>query len=182
VIVSNWYDLAALLFGGKQTVYSVHGKHVSATEYTPRKTLVYSMAAATGTVDIGVPFRGNRPGGMQATDTGAHMGLVSEWVRGDGQKGGPTWAMPATFDCGSAETSPTPDAWECQIHNGFGVYWGTVNYTRVAKTADDVRCNLFHALPGDSRTHQFQAVPGDGASVLAKPASFGPQGLNGEAK
>lgn len=176
VIVSNWYDLAALLFGGKQTAYSAHGKHVYATEDTPPEAgakaatnWVYWMAAATGTVDTGVPFWGNRPG-MQATDTGAHMGLVSEWVRGDGQMGGETWALPVTFDCGSAETSPTPYAWECQVYNEFGVYWGTVNYTRVAKTADDARCNL------------FQAVPGDRAPVLAEPASFGPQGLNGEAK
>jgi hypothetical protein len=180
VIVSNWYDLAALLFGGKQTAYSVHGKHVVATADPPPTNWLYWMAAATGTVDVSVPFWGSRPPGLHGTDMGAHMGLVAQWVRGDGEPAGVIWALPVTFDCGSVETSPTPSAWECQVYNEFGVYWGTVNYTKVAITADDPRCNLFQALPGD-RIHLFRAA-GDGAPVLTGPASFGPQGLNGEAK
>jgi len=176
VIVSNWYDLVALLFGGKQTAYSAHGKHVYATEDAPAEVAaqaatnwVYWMAATTGTVDTGVAYWGNRPG-LQPTDTGAHMGLVSEWVRGDREMGGETWALPVTLDCGSAETSPTPYAWECQVYNEFGAYWGAVHYTKVAKAADDERCNLFQAVPG-------VAVP-----VFAEPASFGPQSYNGESK
>lgn len=147
LLVTPWYDLSALVFGGKQSAYRVHGKNVFA-ERTEDSGWVYSVAAATGTVDVSTRYllKNNDPA-MQQTATGAHMGLVAHWVRGDGQPEGALVGLPVTWDCGSAETSTTPETWTCQSYNQFGVYWGTSILTKVAKPADDERCNLFESVP-----------------------------------
>lgn len=187
VLVTNWMDLVELLFGGKQTAYSAHGKHVYAEDVEPPAEVASNqnhwgvwMAAATGTVDVAVPWwpASTRTAGMQATQSGAHLGLVAQWVRGYGetdgmsaaQAGGHLWALPVTFDCGSEETSATPKMWTCEVYNEFGVYWGNTTYMKVAKMADDERCNLFEALPGV------------GAPVLSAPASFSQAGYDAEVK
>jgi hypothetical protein len=100
-------------FGEMQTAYSVHGKHAFAWEGASL------MAAATGTVVVSSPTSSTNGGHY-----GAHLGLESEWVRGDGEFWGDMFAQPVDFDCTTDEISATPKTWHCETSNEFGVYHG----------------------------------------------------------
>ncbi|CAI8873585.1 MULTISPECIES: hypothetical protein [Methylococcus] len=144
VLVSSWYDLAALLFGGKQTAYSVHGKYVYAYQEEGDPWVVH-MAAATGTIDIGTRYFGKNvnPGAVH-TQTGARLGLTVHIVEGTG---GEALFLPVTLDCRSTETSVLPSEWSCESYNAWGDYFGVSTLTRVPYQADDERCNLFEVVP-----------------------------------
>ena len=98
----------------QQTTYSVHGKHVvfnfmstvEGTVITPGET----SAGTTGKT------------GTTGGSTGAHLGLLAKWVRGDGQPGGIDFVRSVTLDCTADEASSTPNTWTCDSRNEFNVY------------------------------------------------------------
>lgn len=146
VLVSSWYDLAALLFGGKQTAYSVHGKWVD-TYQDGENPLAVLMAAATGTIDVGTKYFGKsaNPSAMH-TQTGAHLGLSVHVVR----TGGNTEWLPFTLDCGSDEASVLPSQWTCEGYSEWGDYFGVSTLAKVPFQANDARCNVFEAVPASA--------------------------------
>lgn len=88
----------------KQVVYGALGKHSYTEGYGP--TYKEYMAVAHGAVvvsktDYYNPYR----------ETGAHLGLISEWVRAPGY-GNPN---PINWDCTSSEQSATPATWTCNV-------------------------------------------------------------------
>lgn len=148
-LVNSWVDLVALVFGGKQTAYSAHGKHVYAPKLSDGSFDVVAIAAATGTVDVSAPYLLSPPAtnAVRPSETGAHMGLVAHWAN---LYEGKLVSVPVTFNCGSLEVSPTPNTWRCNILNGAEpVFDNDVALTKV-NMADDVRCNLFQSIiPND---------------------------------
>ncbi|UZR27241.1 hypothetical protein [Methylococcus mesophilus] len=149
-LVNPWLDAIALIFGGKQTAYSAHGKHVWAAQQVEQGGgWAVATAAITGTVDVSAPYLFTQPNvnAMQPTATGAHMGLSAEWVTFYNEKKRNSW--PVSLDCGSKEMSPTPDKWVCGVANELGYSFMNVVYAKV-NMADDVRCNMFQATtPSD---------------------------------
>ncbi|UZR27240.1 hypothetical protein [Methylococcus mesophilus] len=154
-LVNPWFDLIALAFGGKQTAYSAHGKHVfalSAAEQTEAAAAAadnwtVATAAATGTVDVSAPSLLAPPArGMRPTDSGAHMGLKALWVNMfDNQE----TSYPVNLNCGSVEVNPTPNTWRCNVSNEAGFSWKDVYYYKV-NIADDVKCNMFQPMNQDN--------------------------------
>lgn len=147
-LVNPWVDLVALVFGGKQTAYSAHGKHVF-TVFSQDRGLDMAIAAATGTVDVSAPYLLSPPAtnAVRPSETGAHMGLVAHWAN---LYEGKLVSVPVTFNCGSLEVSPTPNTWRCNIINESGpVFDSDVALIKV-NMADDVRCNMFQSIiPND---------------------------------
>lgn len=139
-LVYPWLDAIALAFGGKQTAYSVHGKHVWAAQKEQGSWEV-AIAAVTGTVDVSAPYLLVQPSinAMQPTETGAHMGLSAEWATFYKEKRNST---PVSLNCGSKEASSTPDTWRCNVANMYGYAYLDLEYNKV-NMADDVRCNMF---------------------------------------
>jgi hypothetical protein len=101
----------------KQTAYSVHGKHIIA---------YLGTSAVNGTVGT-------------AKDAGAHLGLHSIFVRGDGVS---DFIRPVTLACTADEDQATPKAWKCESRNGFDVYHGFSMLTKVDETKDPL-CSCF---------------------------------------
>lgn len=111
----------------KQTAFSVHGKHV----------LNDWMATAEGTVVTAAPA--DKHTSKSRKDTGAHLGLLAKWVRGDGNS---DFARSVTLDCTTSEVSSAPKNWHCESRNEFDVYHGFSKLTRVDETKDPA-CSIF---------------------------------------
>jgi hypothetical protein len=123
----------------KQTAYSVHGKHI--VEFA-------GMSAVDGTV-------------VTAKDAGAHLGLHSIFVRGDGVS---EFARPVTVDCTADEDKATPNTWRCESRNEFDVYHGFSMLTKVDETKDPL-CSCF-------QNREFICTSGeDWSQAQARPAS-----------
>jgi hypothetical protein len=123
----------------KQTAYSVHGKHIIEFQ---------GMSAVDGTV-------------VTAKDAGAHLGLHSIFVRGDGFS---DFARPVTVDCTADEDKATPNTWRCETRNEFDIYHGFSMLTKVDETKDPL-CSCF-------QNREFICPGGeDGSRVQERPAS-----------
>ncbi|UZR27228.1 hypothetical protein [Methylococcus mesophilus] len=133
-LVNPWVDLVASVFGGKQTAYSAHGKHV----FAPIGYDFVAIAAATGTVDVSAPNLLSPPAtnAVRPSETGAHMGLVAHWAN---LYGGKLVSFPVTFNCGSLEVSPTPKIWRCNIINESRTFNDNGKLLTKVNMADDVR-------------------------------------------
>lgn len=142
-LVNPWVDLVALVFGGKQTAYSAHGKHVFAPKLSDGGFAVVAIAAVTGTVDVSAPYLLTPPAtnAMRPQQSGAHMGLVAHWANLYQDK---LTTFPVSFNCGSMEASSTPNIWMCNLSNESGLFLNTT-LTKV-NMADDMECNLFQAI------------------------------------
>jgi hypothetical protein len=144
VLINSWYDLVELLFGGKQTAYSVHGKWAFA-HHAEGSPWFVEMAAATGTIDVGSKYLGKNANPTAThTQTGAHLGLTVHLVRG---AHGEASSVPFTIDCGSDEASVLPHQWTCESYTEWGNYLGVSTLSKVSYQTDDERCNLFEAVP-----------------------------------
>jgi hypothetical protein len=127
----------------RQTAFSVHGKHV----------LFDTMATVEGTVVTATRASAT------AGPTGAHMGLHSKFVRGDGSF---DFARPITVECTADEVSATPAVWNCQSRNDFDTYHGFSQLIRIDEAADPV-CGVFE----DGQFGGFRAT----AQPIRGPAS-----------
>ncbi|SFE02137.1 hypothetical protein [Nitrosomonas sp. Nm166] len=112
----------------KQTAFSVHGKHV----------LHDWMATVEGTVVTAAPSN-NSSNTKSSKDTGAHLGLLAKWVRGNGNH---DFARSVTLDCTTSEVSSAPKTWHCESRNEFNVYHGFSKLTWVDETKDPA-CSIF---------------------------------------
>ena len=113
-------------YGSKQTVYGALGKH-SYVEYSPYYKEY--MAVVHGAVVVAKKSRG-----YPVKESGAHMGLISEWVRGPGY-GNPN---PINWDCTSSEESSTPYSWSCSL-----LVDGKVQYGTLYQVYGDPLCGAF---------------------------------------
>jgi hypothetical protein len=121
-------------FGLKQTVYDALGKHTQNFGYKQSDNY---MAVAHGAVVVAKKniyqplFR-----------SGAHMGLVSEWVR---TVSSPSAKRPIDWDCTSAEESATPSTWTCNAVGGTLVAGpaNAVTLYKVAYASKDPYCGIF---------------------------------------
>ena len=107
----------------RQTAFSIHGKHVI---FDTMATVEGSVVTADKTSTTARP-------------TGAHMGIHSKFVRGDGAS---DFARPVTLECTTDEVSATPTRWSCQSRNEFDIYHGFSKLTRVDETQDPA-CSIF---------------------------------------
>lgn len=116
-------------FGLRQTVYDALGKHTQ--NRGPKQSDNY-MAVAQGAV---VVARKNPY--LPYFRSGAHLGLVSEWVRDYGASS----TRPIDWDCTSAEESATPGVWKCNalIDN----YVKYITLYRVPYPSRDPYCGIF---------------------------------------
>jgi hypothetical protein len=101
----------------KQLAFSVHGKHVVQD---------FGMSAVNGTI-------------VRAKDVGAHMGLHSIFIRGNGAF---EFSRPVTVDCTTDEDTAVPTVWNCESRNEFDTYHGFSKLTKVDETQDPL-CNCF---------------------------------------
>lgn len=89
----------SFLFGDRQPVYDVQGKHVTA-EFSKRRGLSIDMETADGTLITNASEQDH-------LDRGARLGVETHGVlRG---------ANNITFDCTSSQDEITPDLWRCRI-------------------------------------------------------------------
>jgi hypothetical protein len=131
----------------RQTAFSVHGKHVIGDNMATVEGSVVTAAKTSTT----------------AGPSGAHMGLHSKFVRGDGAV---DFARPVTVECTTDEVSATPATWTCQSRNDFDVYHGFSKLTRSDET-NDPACSIFE--DGEFVDIQTTAEP------IKGPASFSKQ-------
>jgi hypothetical protein len=122
-------------FGLKQTVYDALGKHTQ--NFGSKQTDNY-MAVAHGAVVVA-----NKNYYQPYFRSGAHMGLVSEWVR---TASSPSAKRPIDWDCTSSEESATPSTWTCNTAGGNVVATTVVTPVtlyRVALASKDPYCGIF---------------------------------------
>ena len=110
--------------GPRQTVYSALGKHSYQYNYKTFMAVTHG-AVVTSEKDRWDPRR----------ESGAHLGLISEFVR----SGGPDAVLsPVNFDCTSTYVSSTPREWQCKT-----LYGGTVTPTTLTQIYPDKLCSDF---------------------------------------
>ncbi|SFN07552.1 hypothetical protein [Nitrosomonas communis] len=115
----------------QQKAYSVHGKHVVHDFMATVEGTVITAGETSGTTGTT---------GGTADSTGAHLGLLAKWVRGDGKSA--DFVRSVTVDCTTDEASATPHTWTCESRNEFDVYHGFSRLTKVDETRDHA-CNTF---------------------------------------
>lgn len=110
-----------------QTNHGIHGKHVGACGPD-------TLTAVDGTL-------------LKARAMGAHVGLRSVAVQGDGTLGGEDTCRDVIIDCTSEEDVQTPREFECRSRNEFDVFHGESELKLVQNAAEDPLCTNFGELP-----------------------------------
>lgn len=137
----------------KQTAFSVHGKHV----------IFEHMATVEGTVVTAAKTSGSS--GHPTGQTGAHLGLLAKWVRGDGAN---DFARSVTVECTTDEISSTPDTWTCESRNEFDVYHGFSKLTKVDETRDEA-CSTFEDGKTAAQALTADSIKGNASFMNQKP-------------